>query len=106
MQKTKNSKNEGKVLFSSNSMDRTGNKKFKCRYCIYRTNRKSDLIVHQRLQHDIAQPTMANFVILSPEEAARTFDQYEQLHGQVINKRGKYKSKNKKYNLTSWIIEN
>ncbi len=74
---------------SQNSIgsDATGNKKFKCSSCPYRSNWKADLFRHIKKRHNIVFPTLNNIIILRPEVAAQTLSEYESLHGINIRKR-------------------
>lgn len=69
--------------------DSTGNKKFKCTICPYRSNWKADLFRHIRKRHGVLQPSIDNVIILSPEEAASSIGDYEQTHGIYIRKRSR-----------------
>jgi hypothetical protein len=69
--------------------DATGNKKFKCTLCPYRSNWKADLFRHIRKRHFISQPTIENVIILTPDEAACTINDYETTHGIYIRKRSR-----------------
>lgn len=74
---------------SSIGSDATGNKKFKCKYCPYRSNWKADLLRHIKKRHNVAQPTLNNVVILGSDDAANTLAEYERVHGINIRKRSK-----------------
>ena len=69
--------------------DSTGNKKFKCTICPYRSNWKADLFRHIRKRHGVVQPSIDDVIILTPEEAAMSIGDYEQTHGIYIRKRSR-----------------
>ena len=74
---------------SSIGSDATGNKKFKCKYCPYRSNWKADLLRHIKKRHNVTQPTLNNVVILGSDDAANSLAEYERVHGINIRKRSK-----------------
>lgn len=69
--------------------DSTGNKKFKCTFCVYRSNWKADLFRHIRKRHHVTNPGIQHVIILAPHVAANTLEQYEQMHGINIRKRSR-----------------
>ena len=69
--------------------DSTGNKKFKCTFCVYRSNWKADIFRHARKRHFVANPGQQHVIILSADVAANTLDEYERLHGVNIRKRSR-----------------
>lgn len=70
--------------------DSTGNKKFRCTACPYRSNWKADMYRHLRKRHQIAQPKIEDVVVLTAEEAASSLEEYERLHGINIRKRARF----------------
>lgn len=69
--------------------DPTGNKKFKCTACPYRSNWKADLFRHLRKRHYIQRPALNHIVILDAEFAATSLPDYERIHGVHIRKRSR-----------------
>lgn len=69
--------------------DTTGNKKFKCTLCVYRSNWKADLFRHLKKRHAVLQPSIEDVIVLSVEEASSTLEEYERLHGINIRKRAR-----------------
>ena len=67
--------------------DVTGNKKFKCYACPYRSNWKADLLRHIKKRHYVSLPSNSHVVVLGEEEAARTLADYESEHGVSVRKR-------------------
>ncbi|CAF0737508.1 unnamed protein product [Didymodactylos carnosus] len=68
-----------------------GFKPFKCPYCFYRTNWRTDALRHIRARHKI-EPEHDGYYELSTEEAERTFEDYENTFGFVVSKKvlGRY----------------
>jgi len=69
--------------------DPTGNKKFKCTVCPYRSNWKADLFRHLKKRHFVNQPQLENVIILDSEYAASSLEEYEQVHGINVRKRSR-----------------
>ena len=69
--------------------DHTGNKKFKCTSCPYRSNWKADLFRHLRKRHYVEAPDLDNVIILDENFAANSLAEYEQHHGVHIRKRSR-----------------
>jgi len=69
--------------------DPTGNKKFKCTVCPYRSNWKADLLRHLRKRHYVSQPSQDNVIVLEAEHAAASLAEYEMAHGMHIRKRSR-----------------
>jgi len=69
--------------------DPTGNKKFKCTVCPYRSNWKADLFRHLRKRHYVQQPQLENVIILDSDYAANSLEEYEQVHGIHVRKRSR-----------------
>ncbi|CAF0861756.1 unnamed protein product [Brachionus calyciflorus] len=70
--------------------DTTGNKKFRCTVCPYRSNWKADMYRHLRKRHAINQPKIEDVIVLNPDEAASSLEEYERLHGINIRKRARF----------------
>ncbi|CAF0836184.1 unnamed protein product [Didymodactylos carnosus] len=68
-----------------------GFKPFKCPYCFYRTNWRTDALRHIRARHKI-EPEHDGYYELSTEDAERTFEDYENTFGFVVSKKvlGRY----------------
>lgn len=76
-------------LNSPNNTDASGNKKFLCSLCPYRSNWKADMYRHLRKRHDMPTPNSDDMRVLSPEEAASTIEEYEHKFGQTVRKRAR-----------------
>jgi hypothetical protein len=81
-----NSPTAGGQLNMSNT-DATGNKKFCCSRCPYRSNWKADMYRHLRKRHRVPAPTPNDLSVLSDKEASSTLEEYERMHGINIRKR-------------------
>jgi len=69
--------------------DPTGNKKFQCSACPYRSNWKADLLRHLRKRHYIGQPAQENVIVLEAAYAADSLAEYEMAHGMHVRKRSR-----------------
>ena len=69
--------------------DPTGNKKFQCSACPYRSNWKADLLRHLRKRHYIGQPAQENVIVLEAAYAAASLAEYEMAHGMHVRKRSR-----------------
>ena len=69
--------------------DPTGNKKFKCTVCPYRSNWKADLFRHLKKRHFVQTPQLENVIILDSDYAASSLEEYEQVHGIHVRKRSR-----------------
>ena len=67
--------------------DPTGNKKFKCTVCPYRSNWKADMFRHLRKRHYLENPQLENLLILDTELAASSIQEYERIFGINVKKR-------------------
>ena len=74
---------------SPNNTDASGNKKFCCNLCPYRSNWKADMYRHLRKRHERVQPRNEDMRVMSAEEAANTLDAYERMHGVNVRKRAR-----------------
>ena len=70
---------KAKPPICSTAIDPAGTKKFMCRVCSIRLNKKNDVFEHLRSMHGIRQPTMNDIIVMLPDEAARTLLAYERL---------------------------
>lgn len=66
---------------SPSDTDPTGNKRFKCTACPYRSNWKTDLFRHLRNSHAIQTPKSSHIIELDTQVAAHTLNEYESTHG-------------------------
>jgi hypothetical protein len=74
---------------SSNNTDTSGNKKFLCAMCPYRSNWKADMYRHLRKRHDVPQPGNDDMSVLGPDEAAASLEAYERQYGMNVRKRAR-----------------
>ncbi|UJR16055.1 hypothetical protein I4U23_002968 [Adineta vaga] len=61
-------------------------KPFRCPYCFYRTNWRTDCMRHIRARHKI-DPNQNGYYEMSSEEAERTYDDYERTFGFIVSKK-------------------
>lgn len=80
--------------------DPTGNKKFKCTSCPYRSNWKADLFRHLRKRHYVHLPDLDNVIILDSGFAAQSLAEYERDHGVHIRKRSRTELESQGKHLT------
>ena len=78
------SSNEPTKLPSSSS--RPIYKPFRCPYCFYRTNWRTDCLRHIRARHKI-EPHHNGYYEMSSEKAEQTYDEYERTYGFVVSKK-------------------
>lgn len=78
----KSSPNEPTKLPSS----RPTYKPFRCPYCFYRTNWRTDCLRHIRARHKI-EPNQNGYYEMSSEKAEQTYDEYEQTYGFIVSKK-------------------
>ena len=64
----------------------TGFKPYRCPYCFYRTNWRTDSLRHIRARHKI-EPNHDGYCEMTPEEAERTYAEYERTFGFVVSKK-------------------
>lgn len=64
----------------------TGFKPYRCPYCFYRTNWRTDSLRHIRARHKI-EPTQDGYYEMTPEEAERTYAEYERTFGFIVSKK-------------------
>lgn len=86
---------------SSIGSDTTGNKKFCCTLCPYRSNWKADIYRHLRKRHHRPDPKLEDVIVLSADEAANTLEEYERLHGINIRKRSRLDANDVTYKTSS-----
>ncbi|CAF1630392.1 unnamed protein product [Rotaria magnacalcarata] len=69
----------------------TGLKPYRCPYCFYRTNWRTDSLRHIRARHKI-EPSHDGYLEMTAEEAERTYAEYERTFGFVVSKKvlGRY----------------
>ncbi|CAF1019366.1 unnamed protein product [Adineta ricciae] len=61
-------------------------KPFRCPYCFYRTNWRTDCMRHMRARHKV-EPNQNGYYEMSSDEAERTYDEYERTFGFVVAKK-------------------
>jgi len=86
---TKCTESQANINLSSVCADSTGNKKFKCTQCPYRSNWKADLFRHLKKRHHVDEPQLKNITILDNEYASKSLEEYEQTHGINVKKRSR-----------------
>jgi hypothetical protein len=64
----------------------TGFKPYRCPYCFYRTNWRTDSLRHIRARHKI-EPTQDGYYEMTPEEAENTYAEYERTFGFIVSKK-------------------
>ncbi|CAF4496241.1 unnamed protein product [Rotaria sp. Silwood1] len=64
----------------------TGFKPYRCPYCFYRTNWRTDSLRHIRARHKI-EPNQDGYYEMTSEEAERTYEEYERTFGFVVSKK-------------------
>lgn len=64
----------------------SGFKPYRCPYCFYRTNWRTDSLRHIRARHKI-EPTQDGYYELTPEEAENTYAEYERTFGFIVAKK-------------------
>ncbi|CAF2939177.1 unnamed protein product [Rotaria sp. Silwood2] len=64
----------------------TGFKPYRCPYCFYRTNWRTDSLRHIRARHKI-EPHQDGYYEMTSEEAERTYEEYERTFGFVVSKK-------------------
>lgn len=64
----------------------SGFKPYRCPYCFYRTNWRTDSVRHIRARHKI-EPHHDGYYELTSEEAERTYEEYERTFGFVVSKK-------------------
>lgn len=70
----------------SSSSSRPSFKPYRCPYCFYRTNWRTDCLRHIRARHKI-EPNNNGFHEMSPQDAEKTYDEYERTYGFVVAKK-------------------
>ncbi|CAF0790008.1 unnamed protein product [Adineta steineri] len=68
------------------SSSRPSYKPFRCPYCFYRTNWRTDCIRHIRARHKI-EPSQHGYYEMSHDDAEKTYDEYERTYGFVVSKK-------------------
>jgi hypothetical protein len=61
-------------------------KPYRCPYCFYRTNWRTDCLRHIRARHKI-EPNQNGYYEMSNDEAERTYEKYESTFGFVVSKK-------------------
>jgi hypothetical protein len=64
----------------------TGFKPYRCPYCFYRTNWRTDSLRHIRARHKI-EPTQDGYYEMTLEEAENTYAEYERTFGFIVSKK-------------------
>jgi transcription elongation factor Elf1 len=64
----------------------SGFKPYRCPYCFYRTNWRTDSLRHIRARHKI-EPTQDGYYEMTPEEAESTYAEYERTFGFIVAKK-------------------
>ncbi|CAF4538733.1 unnamed protein product, partial [Rotaria magnacalcarata] len=68
------------------SSSRPSFKPYRCPYCFYRTNWRTDCLRHIRARHKI-EPNINGYYEMSSEEAEKSFNEYERTYGFVVSKK-------------------
>ncbi len=86
------------IVFEDDRMDKSSNettkipssrpsfKPYRCPYCFYRTNWRTDCLRHIRARHKI-EPNQNGYYEMSNEKAEQTYDEYERTYGFVVSKK-------------------
>ncbi|CAF0843893.1 unnamed protein product [Rotaria sp. Silwood1] len=61
-------------------------KPYRCPYCFYRTNWRTDCLRHIRARHKV-EPNLNGYYEMSNEEAEKTYEEYERTFGFVVSKK-------------------
>lgn len=94
---------ESPIIFEDDRLDKSANvdtirsvmntstsrpafKPYQCPHCFYRTNWRTDCLRHIRARHKI-EPYNNGYYELPPDEAERTYEQYERTYGFVVSKK-------------------
>ena len=72
--------------FKTPTRTSSGFKPYRCPYCFYRTNWRTDSLRHIRARHKI-EPTQDGYYELTPEEAENTYAEYERTYGFIVAKK-------------------
>ncbi|CAF1019356.1 unnamed protein product [Adineta steineri] len=64
----------------------TGFKPYRCPYCFYRTNWRTDSLRHIRARHKI-EPTQDGYYEMTSDDAENTYAEYERTFGFVVSKK-------------------
>jgi hypothetical protein len=64
----------------------TGFKPYRCPFCFYRTNWRTDSLRHIRARHKI-EPTQDGYYEMTLEEAENTYAEYERTFGFIVSKK-------------------
>jgi hypothetical protein len=80
--------NSNKSTEISKASGRTSNgfKPYRCPYCFYRTNWRTDSLRHIRARHKI-EPSQDGYYEMTSEEAENTYAEYERTFGFVVSKK-------------------
>ncbi|CAF1006084.1 unnamed protein product [Adineta ricciae] len=78
--------NKSSDLSKSLNRSSSGFKPYRCPYCFYRTNWRTDSLRHIRARHKI-EPTQDGYYEMTPEEAESTYAEYERTFGFVVSKK-------------------
>ncbi|UJR30461.1 hypothetical protein I4U23_017994 [Adineta vaga] len=78
--------NKSNDLSKSLNRSSTGFKPYRCPYCFYRTNWRTDSLRHIRARHKI-EPTQDGYYEMTSEEAESTYAEYERTFGFVVSKK-------------------
>ncbi|CAF3340871.1 unnamed protein product [Rotaria socialis] len=68
------------------SSSRPSFKPYRCPYCFYRTNWRTDCLRHIRARHKI-EPNINGYYEMSSDEAEKSFNEYERTYGFVVSKK-------------------
>ena len=74
-----------KSFSTSIAPSRPSFKLYRCPHCFYRTNWHTDRSQHIQTRHSIEPITNVNYE-MPPEEAERTYDDYERMYGYILSK--------------------
>lgn len=71
---------------SKSSSSRPSFKPYRCPYCFYRTNWRTDCLRHIRARHKI-EPNQNGYYEMSGEKAEQTYEEYERTFGFIVSKK-------------------
>jgi hypothetical protein len=86
------------IIFEDDRIDKSSNdlikssssrpsfKPYRCPYCFYRTNWRTDCLRHIRARHKI-EPNQNGYYEMSNDKAEQTYDEYERTFGFVVSKK-------------------
>ena len=79
-------KDKSPEILRNSQRTSSGFKPYRCPYCFYRTNWRTDSLRHIRARHKI-EPTQDGYYEMTPEEAESTYAEYERTFGFVVSKK-------------------